>query len=425
MALIRPFAGLRPPAALAEKVASPPYDVLSSEEARAMAEGNDLSFLHVIKPEIDLPADIHPYDDRVYAQAAAALARLEAEGALVQDPEPWLYLYRQRMGDHEQYGLMACVSAREYEQDLIKKHEFTRPDKEDDRTRHVSETNVNAGPVFLTYRGRPDIDALVAHVAASAPEVDFIADDGVVHTLWVVRDRSTLDSLIRAFTAVDALYVADGHHRSASAARVAAERAAANPDHRGDEEYNFFLAVLFPHDHLQILPYNRLVQDLGGLSPDALLDRVGERFAVSRLTPEDDPAPARPREFGMYLQGRWYRLTAKEGTFEADHPVRGLDVAILQDNLLGPVLGIGDPRKDQRIDFVGGIRGLAELERRCGTGSPANGASADAGAAVAFALYPTTVEQLLSVADAGEVMPPKSTWFEPKLRSGLVIHRLS
>jgi uncharacterized protein (DUF1015 family) len=424
MSLIRPFAGLRPPAALAEQVASPPYDVLDSAEARAMAEGNDVSFLHVIKPEIDLPPDLDLYDDRVYAQAARALARLEAEGALVDDPAPWLYLYRQRMGEHEQYGLMACVSAREYEQDLIKKHEFTRPDKEDDRTRHVSETGVNAGPVFLTYRARPDIDTLVAQVSAAPPEVDFTADDGVGHTLWVIRDEETIAKLVDAFAAVEALYVADGHHRSASAARVAAERAAANPEHRGDEEYNFFLAVLFPHEQLQILPYNRVVRDLAGLSPDAFLDRLGERFAVAPLSAGEDPAPDRPREFGMFLQGRWYRLTAKEGTFPAADPVRGLDVAILQDNLLGPVLGIGDPRKDERIGFVGGIRGLAELERRCGA-SPAGAPPPPAEpAAVAFALYPTTVEQLLAVADAGEVMPPKSTWFEPKLRSGLVVHRI-
>ncbi len=413
MSLIRPFRGLRPPNALAPRVASPPYDVLSSAEARVMAAGNDVSFLHVIKPEIDLPEDIDLYDDRVYARAVAALKLLMDEGALVQDPEPWLYLYKQQMGQHEQYGLMTCVSADEYDRDLIKKHEHTRADKENDRTRHVSETGANAGPVFLTYHAQPTIDALIQAAADADPDVEFTADDGIEHTLWVIKDRGTIDRLVAAFEAVPALYVADGHHRSASAARVAKERAAANPEHRGDEEYNFFLAVLFPHDQLQILDYNRVVKDLHGLSPEAFLEKISEKFTVKKLEGGADPRPDRVKCFGMHLGGAWYRLTAKDGTYPADDPVASLDVAILQENLLAPVLGIGDPRKDARIDFVGGIRGLGELEKRVSEG-----------AAVAFALFPTTIEQLLSVADAGRVMPPKSTWFEPKLRSGLVVHLL-
>lgn len=411
MSIIRPFRGLRPAPGLAPKVAAPPYDVLSSAEARVMAAGNPVSFLHVNKPEIDLPEDVGLYDDRVYAQAVTNLRRLMDEGTLVVDPEPWLYLYRQTMGEHQQYGLVVCVSADEYDRDLIKKHELTRQDKEDDRTRHVAETNCNAGPVFLTYRAEANIDAMVSRIAQGAPDEDFVAPDGIGHTLWVIRDAASIEALVKHFALVPATYVADGHHRSASAARVARMRREANPAHRGDEEYNFFLAVLFPHDQLKILDYNRLVKDLNGLTQEEFLAQVGERFEVS-IT--DAPKPTAVRELGMFLGGRWYRLRARDGSFPAEDPVRSLDVSILQENLLAPVLGIGDPRKDKRIDFVGGIRGLGELERRCGEGW-----------AVAFALCPTDITQLLSVADAGRIMPPKSTWFEPKLRSGLVVHLLS
>jgi uncharacterized protein (DUF1015 family) len=411
MSVIRPFRGLRPRADLARRVPSLPYDVMSSAEARQMAAGNPESFLHVIKPEIDLDPDIDLYDDRVYARAVANLGRFIAEGILVQDETPHLYLYRQRMGEHEQYGLMACASAAEYDADRIKKHELTRADKEADRTRHVDDTSANAGPVFLTYRARPDIDTLVAGVARAAPDVDFVADDGIGHTLWVIPGGAVTDRLVAAFAAVDALYVADGHHRSASAAAVARRRREANPGHTGREEYNYFLAVLFPHDQLQILDYNRVVKDLGRHTPESLLAGLADRFEVA---PTDDPRPRRVHDFAMRLQGRWYRLTAKPGSWPSDDPVASLDVSILQESLLSPLLGIGDPRKDKRIDFVGGIRGLGELERRC-----------EAGWAVAFALYPTTIEQLLSVADAGRIMPPKSTWFEPKLRSGLVVHLLT
>lgn len=410
MSLIHPFRGVRPRADLSTRVPSLPYDVMSSAEARQMAEGNDESFLHVIKPEIDLDPDIDLYDDRVYEKGVQNLRRFMAEGVLVPDDTPCLYLYSQRMGDHEQFGIVTCAAAAEYDADLIKKHEHTRPDKEADRTRHVDDTDANAGPVFLTYRARPDIDQMVAEVARRAPDVDFVAEDSIGHTLWVIRDQATIDRLVAAFGEVEALYVADGHHRSASAAAVARRRREANPDHTGDEEYNFFLAVLFPHDQLQILDYNRVVKDLGDHSPESLVTAIRETFEV---TPTEEPKPARPRDFAMYLAGTWYTLSARSGSYPTDDPVASLDVAILQDNLLAPLLGIGDPRKDKRVDFVGGIRGLDELERRCNQGW-----------AVAFALYPTTIEQLLTVADAGQIMPPKSTWFEPKLRSGLVVHLL-
>jgi uncharacterized protein (DUF1015 family) len=413
MSLIRPFRGLRPRADLSTREPRLPYDVMSSTEARQMAAGNPESFLHVIKPEIDLDPDIDLYDDRVYAKGVENLQRFITDGVLVPDDEPFLYLYKQRMGDHEQHGLMVCASAAEYDAGRIKKHEHTRPDKEADRTRHVDDTSANAGPVFLTYHARPDIDELVAEAAKAAPDVDFVADDTIGHTLWVIRDRATIERLVAAFGAVEALYVADGHHRSASAASVARRRQEANPDHTGDEEYNYFLAVLFPHDQLQILDYNRVVKDLGKHTPGSLLSAIGERFEVTPARDPRDPKPGRAHDFAMYLEGRWYTLTAKDGTFPAGEPVASLDVAILQDNLLAPLLSIGDPRQDKRIDFVGGIRGLGELEKRCGEGW-----------AVAFALYPTTIEQLLSVADAGQIMPPKSTWFEPKLRSGLVVHLL-
>jgi len=410
MSLIHPFCGLRPRADLATRVPSLPYDVMSSAEARQMAAGNAESFLHVIKPEIDLDPTIDLYDDRVYAKGVENLQRFITDGILVPDEAPRLYLYKQRMGTHEQFGVMACASAAEYDADLIKKHEHTRPDKEADRTRHVDDTSANAGPVFLTYPARPDIDALVSDVARLVPDVDFVAEDSIGHTLWVIRDAELIRRLVAAFGAVEALYVADGHHRSASAAAVARRRREANPNHTGDEEYNFFLAVLFPHNQLQILDYNRVVLDLGEHSPESLLTAIREKFEVR---PTAAPKPTRGHDFAMYLASQWYTLTARPGTYPAADPVASLDVAILQDNLLAPLLGIGDPRKDKRIDFVGGIRGLVELERRC-----------DQGAAVAFALYPTTIEQLFGVADAGQIMPPKSTWFEPKLRSGMVVHLL-
>ncbi len=411
MARIEPFRAWRPRPDLAERVASPPYDVINTEEARELAGGNPLSFLHVVKPEIDLPPGTDPYAPEVYEKGAENLRRLIADGVLIREGRPALYLYRQRMGGHVQTGVVAGASVDEYEADLIKKHEHTRRAKEDDRTRHVEALNANTGPVFLTYRARPEIDALVAELTAGEPVYGFTAPDGVVHTLWVVDDPADRDRLREAFAGVPVLYVADGHHRSAAAVRVRAKRREANPAHTGEEPYNFFLSVIFPHDQMMIMDYNRVVRDLAGMDEAAFLDRVRERFDVEAAS---EPKPREPRTFGMYLGGRWYRLRAKDGTYPADDPVRSLDVAILQDNLLAPVLGIGDPRSDERIDFVGGIRGTAELERLVDSGRWA----------VAFAMHPTSIDQLFAVADAGKVMPPKSTWFEPKLRSGLIVRPL-
>jgi uncharacterized protein (DUF1015 family) len=411
MARIRAFRAYRPRPEVADQVASPPYDVLSSDEAREMAADNPLSFLHVVKPEIDLPPDTHVYAAEVYAKGAENLRRLVEDRVLVQEPIPALYLYRQRMGDHVQTGLVAGASVDEYEADLIKKHEHTRPVKEADRTRHIDALNANTGPVFLTYRARPEIDALIERLTSASSTYDFTAPDGIQHVLWVVDDRGNRDALVAAFREVPELYVADGHHRSAAAVRIRTARRDANPDHTGEEAYNFFLTVIFPHDQMMILDYNRVVRDLGGRDTAPFLEEIGKRFEVERA---GDGKPTRATEFGMYLGGCWYRLTAEPGTYPADDPVQGLDVAILQDNLLAPVLGIGDPRSDQRIDFVGGIRGLGELERLVESGRWA----------VAFALFPTSIQQLFKVADAGRVMPPKSTWFEPKLRSGLIVRPL-
>jgi uncharacterized protein (DUF1015 family) len=407
MSLIKPFRAYRPRPDRAAEVASFPYDVISSEEARALARGNPVSFLHVCKPEIDLDPSLDLHDDRVYARGHENLRRLIADGILVRDAEPCLYLYRQRMGSHVQTGLVGLCSVREYERDLIKKHEHTRPDKEDDRTRHVTEANANAEPVFLAYRSRPEIDALVERVCAGPPAYDFVAADGIGHTLWVVSDAAGIEALVRHFAGVPALYVADGHHRTAAAVRHGQMMRAKHPGGGWNEPYEFFMAVVFPHDQLQILDYNRVVKDLNGLSEDQFRARVAEKFVV---TAGAEAKPAAPRTFGMFLGGRWHRLEARPGSFPADDPVRGLDVSILQDNLLAPALGIADPRTDERIDFVGGIRGMPELEKRCRNGH-----------AVAFSLYPPSLDQLMRVADAGKVMPPKSTWFEPKLRSGLTV----
>jgi uncharacterized protein (DUF1015 family) len=412
MAKLKAFRAWRPRPDVSAQVASPPYDVLSSAEAREMAADNALSFLHVVKPEIDLEPGTDVYAPEVYETGAANLQRLIDDGVLIREEKPALYLYRQRMGDHVQTGLVAGASVDEYEADLIKKHEHTRPVKEDDRTRHIDALDANTGPVFLTYRARPEIDALVERLTAVDPVYDFVAPDGIQHVLWVVDDTGGRDELIDAFAKVPELYVADGHHRSAAGTRIRALRRDANPDHTGDEGYNYFLSVIFPDDQMMILDYNRVVRDLNDLDVDAFVAAVEERFDVQ---PSDDGHPARPRCFGMYLDGTWHRLTAKEGSFPTDDPVNSLDVAILQNNLLAPVLGIGDPRSDERIDFVGGIRGLGELERKVDSGEWA----------VAFALHPTSIDQLFAVADAGLVMPPKSTWFEPKLRSGLIVRPLS
>ena len=407
MSDIRPFAGLRPRPDIAADVASPPYDVLSSAEARELAAGNPHSFLHVVKAEIDLEPGADVHSDVVYEKSAENFQKMVQDGVLIRDEAPCFYLYRLTMGDHVQHGLVVGASVAEYESGLIKKHEHTRRAKEDDRARHVEKLRANAGPVLFTYRALDRIRELTAAVIAGEPAFDFTAADGVGHTLWVVSDAATISAIREAFMAVPALYVADGHHRTASAFRVRNLLRDQNPAHTGDEEYNHFLAVVFPDDELKIMGYNRVVKDLGGYSPQDLLAAVAAHFDVA-LTEEAEPTV--PRDFGMFLDGAWYRLTARPGSFPADDPVRSLDASILQENLLQPLLGIDDPRTSDRVDFVGGIRGTQELERRCSLDME-----------VAFACFPVGVDQLMAIADSGAIMPPKSTWFEPKLRSGVVV----
>lgn len=405
---LHPFDALRPPPELAATVAAVPYDVVNRAEAAELARDNPYSFLHVGRADIDLPDAIDPHDPRVYAKARESLDSLVARGVLIREGRPVLYLYRQIMSGRAQTGLVGCVHIDDYEHDVIRKHEKTRPDKEDDRTRHVLTLNAHAEPVFLTYRSRTEIEVLSEPVLGTAPLFDFTAADGVRHTVWQITEA---EAWVEAFRDVPHVYVADGHHRSASAWRAGRERRAANPKHRGDEEYNWFLAVLFPADQLTILPYNRVVRDLAGSTATQVLHALRD---VGRMAPADHPRPPRPGTFCVYLTDAWYRVEFDEASIDRRDPIGSLDVSLLQDRVLGPILGIGDPRTDQRIDFVGGIRGTGELERRVDSGEMA----------IAFSLYPTTVDQLMAVADAGAVMPPKSTWFEPKLRSGLFVHTL-
>jgi uncharacterized protein (DUF1015 family) len=407
MSLIRPFRAVRPPVERVADVAAVPYDVVNSAEAAELAKGNPWSFLHVSRPEIDLPTGTDLYSDAVYSKAAENFQRLIDECPLTTDAEPGLYVYTLRMGDHEQTGVVACCSIDEYDNDLIKKHERTRKDKEDDRTRHLLTIGAQTGLVFLTYRAVSGIDASIAEVLRGAPLYDFVAPDGISHTMWRVSDT---DRLVELFGGVPALYVADGHHRSASASRARAARKAANPHHTGDEDNNFVLAVVFPADQLRILPYNRTVKDLNGLSADDFVAAVCMHFEVT----EDAGADPGRGEFSMYFGGRWYGLRPPAGSVDTADPIASLDVSVLQDRLLAPVLGVEDPRTDKRIDFVGGIRGTGELVRLVDSGR----------AAVGFSLHPTTLDDLMRIADAGEIMPPKSTWFEPKLRDGLVCHRI-
>ncbi len=403
---LHPFDALRPRPELAARVAAVPYDVVSRDEAAELARGNPYSFLHVGRSDIDLPDDIDAHDPRIYRQARQALDRFVAKGILVRDGLPALYLYRQVMNGRAQTGLVGCVHVDDYENDVILKHEKTRQDKEDDRTRHVLTLEAHAEPVFLTYRARADIEALSAPILESETLYDFTAPDGVRHSVWRISDTA---DWIDAFTAVRQAYVADGHHRSASAWRAGQERRKGNSAHTGNEEYNWFLAVLFPNDQLRILPYNRLVRDLGGKSPSEVLVALESIGEVARC---DDPEPPRPGTFCVYLMKRWHRVQLNPATINSHDPIGSLDVSLLQDRILAPILGIGDPRTDKRLDFVGGIRGTSELERRVDSGEMA----------IAFSLYPTTIDQLMEVSDAGAIMPPKSTWFEPKLRSGLFVH---
>lgn len=404
--LVKPFAALRPAPEKAAVLAAVPYDVVDTAEARVLAAGNPDSFLHVSRPEIDLPDSIDIHDDAVYAQGVKAFKDLQARGVLLREAGEHLYVYRQIMGTHSQTGVVACCHIDDYANDIIRKHEKTRKDKEDDRTRHCLELNANSGPVFLTYRDTPALDARVAEVQTGAPLYDFTAVDGIRHTVWRVEGENA--PWVEAFRNVPLAYVADGHHRAAAAFRSGKQRREANPAHTGKEEYNWFLAVLFPQTQLRILPYNRCVADLNGLTPAAFLAKVETVFKTAVA---DSAVPAGPREVRMYLDQVWYSLTWED--FAAD-PVGRLDVSVLQDRLLAPVLGIDDPRTNTRISFVGGIRGTGELTKRVDSGRDA----------VAFSMYPTTVEQMMDIADAGQIMPPKSTWFEPKLRSGLLVHTL-
>lgn len=412
MPLIRAFSGLRPAPGRAADVAAPPYDVMNEAEARKMVKGRPWSFLHISRPEVDLPEGVDPYAPEVYAKAAENLEHMLQEGVLARDLQPCYYVYRLTMGAHQQTGLVAAASVADYDSGRIKRHEFTRPAKEDDRVRQIDALNAQTGPVFLVYPSAPAVDQLLTRISQGASDMDVSAADGVRHELWVVDTNADVERLTAEFDGMPALYVADGHHRSAAGSRVCAARKAANPAHNGSESYNYFLSVIFPHQQMQILDYNRVIKDLNGFDKAVFLARVAEVFAIE---PSELPVkPVQNAEFGMYLDHQWYRLRLDPGRIPSDDPVARLDVSLLADNLIEPILGISDPRRDSRIDFVGGIRGLAGLEKRVDGGEMA----------VAFSLYPTGMEDLMAVADANEVMPPKSTWFEPKLADGLVSHVL-
>jgi len=414
MAVLRRFKAWRPKKDLEKQVASYPYDVLSSEEARQLAEGNPYSFLHVVKPEIDLPIGTDLYSQPVYDKAKENFEKLKKESVLLQEAEPKLYIYRQTMKGREQYGIVGCVSVDDYDNDVIKKHEHTRPAKEQDRIKHVDVTNANAGPIFLTYKASKVIDNLVNQVVSTDPVYDFVADDGIRHTVWIIADDTIADAIIAEFRETDYLYVADGHHRSASAARVANMRKKSNPSYSGEEEFNFFLAVLFPDEQLQILDYNRVLKHLNDHTREELFDTLERIFTVEKQGSMPFK-PAKKGEIGMYLEKEWYKLTIKPDLIHHEDPVKSLDISFLQSNLLTPFFGIEDPRTSVDIDFIGGIRGLEELVRLVDSGK----------FSVAFAIFPVSIHELMNIADAGKVMPPKSTWFEPKLRSGLLVHTLN
>ena len=411
MAVIRKFKAIRPTSKMAEAVAALPYDVVNSEEAREMTKDKPYSFLHVDKAEIDLPVGTDIYSPQVYAKAKENLDKLVSDGILVQDNKPMLYVYELTMDGRSQTGLVACTSIDEYLNGIIKKHELTREDKEQDRIRHVDICNANTGPIFLAYRTVDEISATIENVKKNAPVYDFTAEDGIKHRAWVIDNDETANKLIELFKAVPNLYIADGHHRNASAAKVGLKRRAEHPDYTGDEEFNYYLAVIFPSDQLKIMDYNRVVKDLNGMTSEEFMNKLAEKFDIHEA--DGKAKPEKQYDFGMYLDKKWYMLTAKEN-LRVNDAVAGLDVSILQDNVLIPILGIGDIRTDKRIDFVGGIRGLGELERRVDSGEMK----------VAFAMYPTSIDQLMTIADENKIMPPKSTWFEPKLRSGLFIHSL-
>lgn len=413
MAVVRPFKGLRPPVQWVEQVASRPYDVLNSEEARAEAAGNEKSLYHIIKPEIDFPVGTDEHEPAVYHKAFENFQAFQEKGWLVQDAQPCYYIYAQTMNGRTQYGLVVCASVEDYLQGRIKKHELTRRDKEEDRMKHVRVNNANIEPVFFAYPANAQLDALVATYTCNKPLYDFVAPDGFGHHFWMINDANDIDRITSIFAEMPSMYIADGHHRSAAAALVGAEKAQQNPNHKGDEAYNFFMAVCFPDNQLTIIDYNRVVKDLNGMTAEAFLAALETSFVVEEKGIEAH-RPNQLHNFGLYLEGRWYSLTAKPGTYDDNDPIAVLDVTISSKYILDDLLGIKDLRSDKRIDFVGGIRGLSELSQRVDSGEMK----------VALALYPVSMDQLIAIADSGNIMPPKTTWFEPKLRSGLVVHKL-
>lgn len=414
MAIIKPFKGVRPPKNLVERIVSRPYDVLNSDEARAEADGNDMSLYHIIKPEIDFPVGTDEHDERVYAKAAENFQKFQDNGWLVQDAAEHYYVYAQTMNGRTQYGLCVAAAVNDYMTGKIKKHELTRRDKEEDRMKHVRVNNANIEPVFFAYPHNDTLDAIVARITAQTPEYDFVTPDGFGHHFWVIDDNETIQQITHIFADMPAMYIADGHHRSAAAALVGNEKRLQNPHHRGDEEYNYFLAVCFPDNQLTIIDYNRVVKDLNGLSDNEFLAKVAEHFDIEDKGC-DIYKPERLHNFALYLGGHWYSLTAHPDTYDNHDPIGVLDVTVSSNLILDKILGIKDLRSDKRIDFVGGIRGLGELQRRVDSGEMR----------MALALYPVSMQQIIDIADSGNIMPPKTTWFEPKLRSGLIIHKLS
>jgi len=414
MAIIKPFKGIRPKKELVEKIASRPYDVLNSEEARAEAAGNEMSLYHIIKPEIDFPVGTDEHDEKVYRKAAENFEMFQKNGWLVQDSKENYYVYAQTMNGKTQYGLVVCAYVDDYMTGKIKKHELTRKDKEEDRMKHVRVNNANIEPVFFAYPHNNELDAIVKEVTKGKPEYDFVAPlDGFGHTFWLIEDEAKIKRITEIFATIPSLYIADGHHRSAAAALVGDEKRRQNPAHKGNEEYNYFMAVCFPDDQLTIIDYNRVVKDLNGLTDEQFIEKLKKNFDVE-LKGKDIYKPSKLHNFSMYLSGNWYSLTAKAGTYDDKDPIGVLDVTVSSNLILDEILGIKDLRTDKRIDFVGGIRGLGELKRRVDSGEMR----------VAFALYPVSMQQLIDIADTNNIMPPKTTWFEPKLRSGLVIHKL-
>ena len=414
MAIIKPFKGIRPKKELVEKIASRPYDVLNSEEARAEAAGNEMSLYHIIKPEIDFPVGTDEHDEKVYRKAAENFEMFQKNGWLVQDSKENYYVYAQTMNGKTQYGLVVCAYVDDYMTGKIKKHELTRKDKEEDRMKHVRVNNANVEPVFFAYPHNNELDAIVKEVTKGKPEYDFVAPlDGFGHTFWLIEDEAKIKRITEIFATIPSLYIADGHHRSAAAALVGDEKRRQNPAHKGNEEYNYFMAVCFPDDQLTIIDYNRVVKDLNGLTDEQFIEKLKKNFDVE-LKGKDIYKPSKLHNFSMYLSGNWYSLTAKAGTYDDKDPIGVLDVTVSSNLILDEILGIKDLRTDKRIDFVGGIRGLGELKRRVDSGEMR----------VAFALYPVSMQQLIDIADTNNIMPPKTTWFEPKLRSGLVIHKL-